>query len=119
MSAGLGQSRAGDGNAIYSTCVHRKEKRPTVLGGGVAGGVARARRGWSPECTGAAPEAGVGGGGCVCVSVCVCVCVCVRAWFSWLLESSLKRLRHCKQGVQTGLADRALASGQQLIFPPS
>ena len=42
-------------------------------------GVARARRGWSPECTGAAPEAAVGGWVSGCVCVCVCVCVCARA----------------------------------------
>lgn len=52
---GWARGRAIDGNRIYSTCVHKKEMRPTVLGGSVAGGVARAQRGWSPECTGAAP----------------------------------------------------------------
>ena len=76
---GWARSRARDGNAIYSTCVHKKEMRPTVLGEGVAGGVARARRGCSQNALGllqSAPEA----------TVCVCVCVRARAWFSWLLE---------------------------------
>ena len=98
---GWARSRARDGNAIYSTCVHKKEMRPTVLGGGVAGGVARARRGCSQNALGllqSAPEATV--------CVCVCVCVCARVLGSHGFWSSLKRLRPCWPGKQ-GACSRA------------